>query len=500
VLALPARLLGPSAVGLTVAAAAVNAAAAGAMVMIGQRLGGRVLAAIVAVATAVLGWSLGGQVLHDPWVVHLAIVPFALLLLACVALAAGDAWMLPVAVVVASFVVQLHLTFAPAALIALVTATAVFAWQRRSAGKTALPRRGIRRPAIVALVAALVAWAPPIVDQFAGRGNLGAVARAAFGGHPTLGLRAGLRALVHATSISPVWLEPRTGIIVPDRAPDTVDVVSSTVVLGLVVTAMVWALRRRHRLVGWLTGAALVAGAAATFTTMQVPVEYRYDQFVYPRRFWWPVGVLTWVALAYAAAVFTADRVPRARRVARFGPVVAAAAMLLAFVAVWPRLGVAQDYGSAGFGPVRRLGACVSKALPHDGAWLVATEGDFAHAVVAPGVASELVYRGRTVLMADRNFPDLGAPHYPSARRRPRGTVLVVSDATAGRYRPGYTLVALWDPKRAPAPFDRYRATMLVIPVTRTAAYVSSPAGTGDEPGAAPRAAVRTGGRGCPTT
>ena len=145
----------------------------------------------------------------------------------------------------------------------------------------------------------------------------------------------------------------------------------------------------------------------------------------------------------------------------------------IALVAVWPRLGAAQDYGSAGFGPVRELGAATAHAMHGAGPWELRTEGEFASSVVGPGVASELVMRGKPLLVVDSNFPDLGSPHFVDPKHQPSDRVLLVSGPRAGEPRPGYTLVARWDPATAPEPYRSYHQTLLVVPLDPVAAYVS---------------------------
>ncbi len=87
---------------------------------------------------------------------------------------------------------------------------------------------------------------------------------------------------------------------------------------------------------------------------------------------------------------------------------------------------------------------------------------------------SELVLRGRDAVVADADYPDFGSPHVVHRNHPPEGRVLVVSGPGAGRPRPGYHLVARWDPATAPSPYRDYHQTLLVIPIEPVAAYVSN--------------------------
>jgi hypothetical protein len=243
------------------------------------------------------------------------------------------------------------------------------------------------------------------------------------------------------------------------------------VALGL-ATARAWA--RRDRIQRTLCTTAVALCAAGFVTALGTPVAYRSTSFLYPRRFWWIIGVIVWMALAWSVVdIVRARRADRSASGVRASLGFGLAAIALCLVAVAPRLGPTQDYGSAGFGPVRALGAALAPALRGSGPWEVRSEGAFARGVVGAGVVGELVLRGRDAVVADANYPDFGAPHVVHRGDPPGGRVLVVSGPDAGTPRPGYRLVARWDPATARAPYRDYHQTLLVIPVEPVAAYVS---------------------------
>jgi hypothetical protein len=87
----------------------------------------------VAAALALACRSLEAQVYHDVWNASAPVLPFALLVFVAWSVAAGDHWLLPAMVVVASFVAQAQLTYLLPSL-ALV-AVAVVVWLVRPHGK-----------------------------------------------------------------------------------------------------------------------------------------------------------------------------------------------------------------------------------------------------------------------------------------------------------------------------------------------------------------------------
>jgi hypothetical protein len=475
--AVPVRAGGPSGVGLVFGASAINALAAAGSVWVAHRLGGLRLATIVTVGAALLAWSLGGQVLHDPWTPHIALFPFLFFLLAAAATANGDVWLLPLAAFTASFVVQAHATYVvPVALAGVWLVVGLVLRLRARKGEDGL-RAKVIRSLIVAGAVLVVCWIGPLFDQLFRSHNTTKVAGAVMKSYPRNGFGVAWRDLVHATSIPPVWLEPFTGVIKIDTSPGWFETLTSLLVLGALGGATWWAWSRQSWTHITLCMTAIAAGVGAFMASASAPVDYHWTEFLYPRRLWWIVGVFVWIALAHTALSLAAVRGPRKwERSDALAIGVGVGAIVIAMIAVWPRLGPAQDYGSAGFGPVRDLGAAVANELHGDGPWELRTHGDFAQSVVGPGVASDLILRGKPVLVPDTNFPDLGRPHFVEPDHPPAHQVLIVSGPQAGEPIPGYTMVGRWDPATAPEPYRSYHQTLLVVPLDPVAAYVSTPA------------------------
>jgi hypothetical protein len=240
-LALPARLANPS--GMAVMMGTVNLAAVLATVALARRRG-QLLMLATAGAIPVMCMSLPAEAFHDTWNPAAALLPFLLLIFLCWSVACGEARLLPVTALVASFVVQAHLGYLAPALGMLVVALGGLAHEARRSVPWAL----------AALLVALVCWSPTIIDEATSRdGNLTRVVQTATARKATLGPRVGANAVMRAVGVRPWWL------IVPatrwDRKHDVVAaqgrvrvVTTIALVLGLGVISAVGVVRRRRDL------------------------------------------------------------------------------------------------------------------------------------------------------------------------------------------------------------------------------------------------------------
>ena len=139
-LAIPAH--DGSTVGMTITMGAVNTLCILGCVALARRRGGRVLMVGSALAIALMCQSLAAETFHDVWNPSAGLFPFTLLIFLCWSLACGEYRLLPLTVLVASFVVQTHLTYLPPTLGLLAVGLGGLAagWvERRRRG---LPARG----------------------------------------------------------------------------------------------------------------------------------------------------------------------------------------------------------------------------------------------------------------------------------------------------------------------------------------------------------------------
>jgi len=136
-----------------------------------------------AAAIALMCQSLSSESLHDVWNPAAGLFPFLLLIFLCWSLACGDHRLLPLTVLVASFVTQTHLTYVlPTVGMLAVGLGGLLAGgvRRRRAKPAPAPGSDLQRsraPAwrwvAAAVLVAGVCWAAPAIDEIEGHpGNL----------------------------------------------------------------------------------------------------------------------------------------------------------------------------------------------------------------------------------------------------------------------------------------------------------------------------------------
>lgn len=303
VLAIPAKLGGAG--GMAVGVMLLHVVCIAAIAWFAMRAGGLRLATTSLAAAAALSWTMGSELLYDPWNPHVVLLPVLLLLVLVVGMASGELVALPVAVGVASLIVQTHLSY-------LLLVPPLCAWG--VAWLVYRRRREIVPAAIVAAVVLLACWAQPLVDQVAGEGNLGALVDGAGSGGESIGAGLGLRVAADVVAVPPAWTRPsfEESVAVPKGQapliggrPNIAGLPSARtalVALGLFATALVaaWLVARRRR---DLHGRVEVATAAAAFVvalgvTVTLPVG---GVGVPPHqvRYLWPIAIFaTGAALA----------------------------------------------------------------------------------------------------------------------------------------------------------------------------------------------------------
>jgi hypothetical protein len=358
-------LLAPTAyhdsdVGMTVTMGALNTLCIVGCVALARRRGGRVLMVMTALAIALMCQSLAAETFHDVWNPSAGLFPFTLLIFLCWSLACGEYRLLPPTVVVASFVVQAHLTYLPPTLGLLAVGAGGLAvggiarrrrgglgsrqhegrGSRRHEGRGARQHEGRgsrrrkgrgdsarrRRLVVWGLATTLVAavcWSATIAGQLTEHpGNLTLVAEAATKHKATLGSGVGWHAVVHAVGIVPWWLQTpksRWQRKYEVRSTPTARATDSTVaLLAAVVLVGLLALGRRRRdvaamaLIALVLCPALAAVAAATPTPRLLSATLGYTM-------WWgsQVGMVVWLTLAWALWLALAGAARRAARAAR---------------------------------------------------------------------------------------------------------------------------------------------------------------------------------------
>jgi hypothetical protein len=371
-LALPARFASPGTMTLTMGL--VNSAAIIGAVVLARRRGGRALMFITAVALVLMSRSLAPEVLHDMWNPSAGLFPFTLLIFLCWSLACGEYRLLPITVLVASFVVQCQLAFVPpclgllaVGLIGLIVSLRSSATSSRAHDQR--PRESVWPWALAALVVAAACWTPPLIDQLQGKpGNLTNVVKAATAHTPKLGAAVGWHAVVRAVGVPPWWLRdpasPWNRKFEVREATSTLATVSAVLILvSLLTVAAIGVLRRRAELwsgalIALVLCTGLYAVAAATPTKRVLAETLGYTM-------WWgsPAGMFVWVMLAFSAVAIISELALPRMRIPAFASAAAAAAIVAgaaAAVAVAER----SDYHLPEYGPLAKLYAGLERGVP----------------------------------------------------------------------------------------------------------------------------------------
>jgi hypothetical protein len=374
-LAVPVRIGGPAAMAVTMGI--VNVAAVLAVVALARAGGGLPLMLMTAVAIPVACRSLAAETFHDIWNPAAALFPFLLLTFLCWSLAYGRVRLLPVTVLVASFVVQAHLALLAPALGMLAVGLAGLALTR--------PRgRGLAASVAIALVVGAVCWAPAVVDEVGGHpGNLTGVVRDATARKATLGAAVGIHAVERAIGVRPWWLTvPRTRW---DRKFDvhatptaTRRITTAALLVALAGIALAGALRRRADLaaaaligLAVCAGLAVVAAATPTLPVLAATLGYTLWWATFAGMWvWLVVAWAGWLALAGAARGIDARvgrRVPGRAVRASWLPAALACAAGLGVVAVAGASAAAHeapDQHVALYRPIAAIGGRLDAAIP----------------------------------------------------------------------------------------------------------------------------------------
>jgi len=322
-LAVPARLPGDAAFLLTMGL--VNAAAIVGVVVLAHRRGGQGLMFVTAALVAVMCASLQTEVPREIWGPSAPVIPFMLLIFVCWSMACGEYRLLPLAVLVASFVVQCHVVYLVPSVAMLAVGLAGFLIESRGHD-----RRPFRRWALAAAAVGVLCWSGPLVDQALawggsdrGYGNLATLVDAAQSRGRTVGAKGGAYAVVRAVGVPPWWLRaPQPAIVRTFEIfgrPGLGALISAAVVLSALAVLMLVAARRRRHDVTAACALALLVCAALALVTASFPNEGTTAlQFGYAS--WWvaPAGMWVWLALGWSALTLWSPglrlRLPRASR------------------------------------------------------------------------------------------------------------------------------------------------------------------------------------------
>jgi hypothetical protein len=431
-LAAPVRLASP--VALAVWMGLTNVLAVIGVVGLACRRGGRPLMFATAAGVALMCGSLPSESLHDVENYYAYLLPFTLLLFLCWSLACGDYKLLPLTILVASFVMQCHLAVVlptvgvlAVGLVGLAVSRGVFGGPLATLRKPAAERGGsVRRWVLAALAVGLICWSAPLFDQAIHRpGNLVRVARTAFSRGPTLGLRVGEHALVRAIGIPPWWLRAPVSqqhqiqeidlrpIVATGFQPSALAVGSALLVLAGLLAFGVSGIRRRRTDVAAVAAIGLVLCVALVLDTASTPTSHGlYLTASYTLLWAAPAGMWVWLMLGWSLATLW-RRFPLAgMRVPTSASMIALAAVVILGTVVASRGRPDQD--RADYRPARMLGSRLDAALPRRGT--VRVDGSIDELDPAGVAIYALRRRGHHVVTPFEYY--LGQPYYAVGSRR----------------------------------------------------------------------------------
>ncbi len=312
-------------------AAAINVAALLLLLVVFRRCSTTPVTLTAAALFAVYLARLDG-LLDSPWNPHVPVLPLALLLGAAAAAASGAFGWLPVAVGLASFVVQTHVGFTPAAAAALGTAVVLIATEALITRRRtrALPR-GLTRAVVASAVVAAAVWAVPLIDEVRAGGyhNLHDLV-AFFTSRAPFNPREAAHAFEHlfvapfTPSLALTWGDAAR----PARDLGVRALVDAEGVL-LLVAIIVWGWRRR-RFERNLSIVSFVCGVAALVAVRDLPEAVKGYTVLWVT----VLGVMAWAPILSLPVDLLASRIAKraavGRAVKRWSTVAIVAAVLIA--------------------------------------------------------------------------------------------------------------------------------------------------------------------------
>ncbi len=450
-LAAPYHLLGGRPVALLAATALLNAAAVGTTLALAWRRGRLPLLLGTGAALGLLAQAIGPALLRDPWNPYVTILPLALFTFLAWSVVEGDRWMWPPLFAVGSFLVQSHVGYA--AMVGAIGAAAVAIAVARRGRVPILPSDRRARRALVALTVGIVvvAWAPVMVDEVAGSGNLTDIARYFVdGGDAPAGAGVAVgQAARHLSVPDAPWLgaaEPNGddgAVLGGDLGALVVPVLAFGLALLAAARAREWAAVRFQALVAVLAASGLVAT-----TRITGPV------FAYLVRWWWVIACLWWLSTLWSAgrAVACWARLPRPARSAL--PWLAAPVLVLVVLSTSLHTASAADEAATPDPSATEvLGHLLDptvEALKGSGPVLVVATGSV-WGTTADAVRLELERNGIEVVSVPRDAFRYGAER-SADERAPVATLWVVSADAATEWMAHSEVVRLagWDPLELP--------------------------------------------------
>jgi hypothetical protein len=401
---LPYRLTGSTGTSLAIGALAVNALVVVAIALVARRRGGLPLVVLTMFLVGLLTAGEGPQFVRDVWNPDITVLPFVLLVLIAWSLSCGEAWALPTGVVVATFLVQTHVSYglvAAALLVGGLVGAGITAWHRRSATQDTRQVRSWMRAVAATGAAAAVLWFPVVLQQVRDEpGNLSVLVRFFRDHGREHSYGDSWHVVASQLGLWPDWVR---GQVVRNIFTGALDLGGATPVAVWTVVLVVAAVLTWRRAKDAFRFDVLIA---LTIVVAFVSVSRIVDE-IFPYLVTWvgAVGMLTWLAIAWSVVRWWQTRDSVDPRVGR----VALGVATIAFVAVTVVNTV--DAATAGNPDPRsshQVAAFVDKVRnalpPGDGVVEIRAAATPDSAWMGAGIAAELDRAGIPFRVA----PDLG--------------------------------------------------------------------------------------------
>ena len=452
-LAVPYRVAGTDAAALGLGAWLLNAGALAGIAFVVRRRAGAASALFALASLGTMLHSMGPTFVADPWNPHVAVLPFALLVVLAWDAACGGRRSLPWAAAVGSFCVQSHAGYAPVVLAlgagAIVGLAATHRARRGCRTRRDMPGprlAALRRTGLTTITVGALAWTPPVVEQLApGHGNLTRLGQFAASSDSRLGFGDALHAVFMHFGSRPDWLFGARRTVITLGTVDLRGRPTTPWLLLALVAVTFAAVRRRDTDVARLGGTLLVGIGAAVAAVAGISG----DLYPYLILYLLPLGALSfatvlWAAWRWHGARLTTDRV--ARR-ALSGVVAALTLLMLA------RSATASNPQDGAALTLDQLGDELAGALPPHTPVLLRSSPNFVALWYEAGLAVELERRGIEVRVEPSAAAVFGTWRADPAGGDSRVTLFVAADddITMHEGEPGWRVVARADPLDAPS-------------------------------------------------
>lgn len=416
----PFRLLFGVNAGLALGAAAINAAAWGIAVWVMTRRHGQIAGVLTLGILGALAYGLGAHILYDPISSNIAAFASVTLVIVTAAVLGGDWKLLPIFVVVASYVIQAHLTYVALGVpLVLVVAVALVVALVK---KQPVPVRSL----LISLGVGLLLWAPVFWDQFFGTGNISSIIRTFTsedaGGK---GLGFALGRLVHSVSPVPMFARP-TGPIgnlaFLESAGGVRTAIGVALLIGFAVAvAHLWRTRSAYRP---LAGLVVLVVLASVYSASQLPDPATVKAA--NLRWMWTGGALVWLVLLVALAD-VATRYWRAPDVLAVASCLAVLGLAAGVSSYW----TVEVRDQPAFGAVDTLAAQMSEKL-EPGTFIVKYQGEDALLNIGPPLVTDLIDDGFDARVSLGPFDRAYGDHIVTKRLPQNTPALIIATGAQG--------------------------------------------------------------------